>query len=195
MPFNAKMRKARERKKLTQKELGFRSGIGSASICAYENLRAWPDGNKARAICDVLGRTDVDEIFPIWMSEFLKPRKTDFNIYINVDRVALEAPELLELPDSIEVNKKTMEESVEKNVDNNLLRKDLSKVMETLNDRERKILELRFGLVDNNPHTLEQVGRKFGVNRERIRQVEAKALRKLRHPSRANSIRKHIADD
>jgi len=64
----------------------------------------------------------------------------------------------------------------------NLFRKQLDGVLLELSERERKILELRYGLVDGIPSTLEDVGRKYNVTRERIRQIEAKALRKLRHP-------------
>ena len=70
-----------------------------------------------------------------------------------------------------------------------LLREQLFDVMDTLTPREKKVLELRFGLTDGRPRTLEEVGREFGVTRERIRQIEAKALRKLRHPSRSKKLR------
>lgn len=73
-----------------------------------------------------------------------------------------------------------------------LLKGQIATVLDTLNDRERKVLELRFGLVDNKPRTLEQVGKEFGVTRERIRQIEAKALRKLRHPSRSQKLRDYL---
>ena len=66
-----------------------------------------------------------------------------------------------------------------------LLKDELYAVMKDLTDREEKVLRLRYGLDDNRPRTLEEVGREFGVTRERIRQIEAKAIRKLRHPSRA----------
>ncbi len=71
----------------------------------------------------------------------------------------------------------------------NSLREKLSGVLNTLNERERAVIEQRFGLKDGNPRTLEEVGRQFNVTRERIRQIEAKALRKLRHPTRIGCIK------
>ena len=70
-----------------------------------------------------------------------------------------------------------------------MLREQLNEVLGTLNERERKVLELRFGLTDGTPRTLEEVGKEFAVTRERIRQIEAKALRKLKHPSRSNKLK------
>ena len=70
-----------------------------------------------------------------------------------------------------------------------LLREQVEDVLSTLSDRERRVLELRFGLIDGRSRTLEEVGRDFGVTRERIRQIEAKALRKLRHPTRSRKLR------
>lgn len=70
-----------------------------------------------------------------------------------------------------------------------LLREQLMEVLNGLTDRERKVLELRFGLMDGRSRTLEEVGKHFGVTRERIRQIEAKALRKLRHPSRSKKLK------
>ncbi|MEG2931703.1 MAG: sigma-70 family RNA polymerase sigma factor, partial [Ruthenibacterium sp.] len=65
----------------------------------------------------------------------------------------------------------------------------LSGVLKSLTPREEKVLRLRFGLEDGRPRTLEEVGKEFNVTRERIRQIEAKALRKLRHPSRSKKLR------
>ena len=65
----------------------------------------------------------------------------------------------------------------------------LEGILNTLNERERKVLALRFGLVDGTPRTLEEVGKDFDVTRERIRQIEAKALRKLKHPSRSQKLK------
>ena len=75
-----------------------------------------------------------------------------------------------------------------------LLREQLEKVMDTLSEREQKVLALRFGLEDGKPHTLEEVGREFQVTRERIRQIEPKALRKLRHPTRSRKLRDFLEE-
>jgi RNA polymerase primary sigma factor len=75
-----------------------------------------------------------------------------------------------------------------------LLKEQVEQVLHSLSDRERRVLEERFGLKDGRPKTLEEVGRMFAVTRERIRQIEAKALRKLRHPSRGNKLRDYLGD-
>ena len=62
-------------------------------------------------------------------------------------------------------------------------------MLDTLAERERKVIELRFGLADGHPRTLEEVGKEFGVTRERIRQIESKTLAKLRHPSRSSKLK------
>ncbi|OPY57748.1 MAG: RNA polymerase sigma factor SigA [Pelotomaculum sp. PtaU1.Bin035] len=73
-----------------------------------------------------------------------------------------------------------------------LLREQLNEVLKTLTDREQRVLRLRFGLDDGRARTLEEVGQKFGVTRERIRQIEAKTLRKLRHPSRSKKLKDYL---
>ena len=77
----------------------------------------------------------------------------------------------------------------------NLLKEQLMSVIETLTPREQKVIRLRYGLDDSHPRTLEEVGREFSVTRERIRQIEAKALRKLRHPSKLKKLRDDLYDD
>jgi RNA polymerase primary sigma factor len=70
-----------------------------------------------------------------------------------------------------------------------MLRESIKNALAVLSERERQVLEQRFGLVDGTDHTLEEVGAYFNVTRERIRQIEAKALRKLRHPTRSRQLR------
>ncbi|MCD7753938.1 MAG: sigma-70 family RNA polymerase sigma factor, partial [Clostridiales bacterium] len=74
-----------------------------------------------------------------------------------------------------------------------LLKEQLTEVLSTLTPREEKVLKLRFGLEDGRTRTLEEVGKQFHVTRERIRQIEAKALRKLRHPSRSKKLRDFLS--
>ena len=75
-----------------------------------------------------------------------------------------------------------------------MMQEQLSKVLEGLAERERKVIMLRFGLEDGHPHTLEEVGRQFGVTRERIRQIESKTLAKLRHPNRSARLKDYLED-
>ena len=75
-----------------------------------------------------------------------------------------------------------------------LLREQVHSALDQLTQREREVLEMRFGLTDGQAHTLEEVGKAFGVTRERIRQIEAKALRKLRHPIRSRKLRDYLGE-
>ena len=84
--------------------------------------------------------------------------------------------------------------SPEEYATNEMLKEEIFQVLETLTEREEKVIRLRFGLEDGKPRTLEEVGQMFGVTRERIRQIEAKALRKLRHPSRSRKLRDYMGD-
>ena len=85
-------------------------------------------------------------------------------------------------------------ETPESNLFRNLLRRDLDEIMAELSERERMVIKLRFGLVDDRPRTLEEVGKVYDVTRERIRQIEAKALKKLRHPSRLKKLRGYLQE-
>ena len=82
--------------------------------------------------------------------------------------------------------------TIEEMIENRELRRILDDVLDTLTEREKKVIRLRFGLEDNRQWTLEEVGRLFNVTRERIRQIESKALRKLRHPSRLHNIKSFL---
>jgi len=106
-----------------------------------------------------------------------------------------------ESPDSLEpVSSETLGDFTEdkesptpqKIATHTLLKEQLDDVLETLTYREKRVLELRFGIVGGHPHTLEEIGKEFGVTRERIRQIEAKALRKLRHPSRSKILKNYL---
>jgi len=112
---------------------------------------------------------------------------------ISMDPMSLESPVGNE--DSTEYGDFIPDESALEPVDEaskELLREQIRNVLGFLSDREREVLEMRFGLNDGKDHTLEEVGQSFGVTRERIRQIEAKALRKLRHPSRSKALRDYL---
>jgi RNA polymerase primary sigma factor len=112
---------------------------------------------------------------------------------ISKEPMSLETPVGHE--DSTELGDFIEDESVDAPVDaasKELLREQIRQVLGFLTDRERQVLEMRFGLTDGQDHTLEEVGKEFGVTRERIRQIEAKALRKLRHPSRSKALRDYL---
>ncbi|MFZ0547795.1 MAG: RNA polymerase sigma factor RpoD [Candidatus Promineifilaceae bacterium] len=118
----------------------------------------------------------------------------------NILRISQE-PTSLDLPvgsqeDATELGDFIEDDSVVEPVDaasKQLLREQVRNVLGFLSERERQVLEMRFGLMDGRDHTLEEVGREFGVTRERIRQIEAKALRKLRHPSRSKVLRDYLS--
>jgi RNA polymerase primary sigma factor len=74
-----------------------------------------------------------------------------------------------------------------------LLKEQVENALSVLSERERQVLEMRFGLLDGKDYTLEEVGKYFNVTRERIRQIEAKALRKLRHPTRSRHLRDYLS--
>ncbi len=112
---------------------------------------------------------------------------------ISMDPMSLESPVGGE--DSTEYGDFIPDEGALEPVDEaskELLREQIRDVLGFLSDREREVLEMRFGLNDGKDHTLEEVGKSFGVTRERIRQIEAKALRKLRHPSRSKALRDYL---
>jgi RNA polymerase primary sigma factor len=73
-----------------------------------------------------------------------------------------------------------------------LLKEQVDRVLDELSEREKRVIQLRFGLKDGHPRTLEEVGKEFSVTRERIRQIEAKALRKLRHPQHSRKLRDYL---
>lgn len=112
---------------------------------------------------------------------------------IGQDPVSLETPigeeEDSHLGDFIEDSNAT---SPSDSAESKMLREQLLQVLNTLTPRENEVLRKRYGLDDNRPKTLEEVGREFNVTRERIRQIEAKALRKLRHPSRTKKLKDYV---
>ena len=141
-----------------------------------------------RQLMQELGRdphpSEIAEVMGIPESRVIEIQK------IAQDPVSLETPigeeEDSHLGDFIEDSNALAPSDI---VENTMLKEHLITVLDTLTPREEKVLRLRYGLDDGRPRTLEEVGKAFNVTRERIRQIEAKALRKLRHPSRSKRLR------
>ena len=142
-----------------------------------------------RQLVQELGRDPTPEEISEKMEGTLSPERIR-----EIQRIALE-PVSLETPIGEEDDSHLGDFIEDKDAESpgeyttkSLLKDELYEIMKDLTDREERVLRLRYGLDDNRPRTLEEVGREFGVTRERIRQIEAKAIRKLRHPTRAKRL-------
>lgn len=147
----------------------------------------------ARQLLQELGREpNTDEIAE---KLGITPEKVREIMKIAQDPVSLETPigeeEDSHLGDFVEDNDSPAPSD---SASYSLLREQLCNILHTLTPREEQVIKLRFGLVDGRPRTLEEVGKQFQITRERIRQIEAKALRKLRHPSRSKTLKDYLAN-
>ncbi|MHB8571898.1 MAG: RNA polymerase sigma factor RpoD [Candidatus Dormibacteria bacterium] len=145
----------------------------------------------SRRLLQELGREPTDEEVGEEMG--ITPEKVREIIKVSQDPVSLETPigeeEDSHLGDFVEDKEATAPSDA---ASLTMLRTEVEDILDTLTPRERRVLQLRFGLVDGHQRTLEEVGKRFGVTRERIRQIEAKALRKLRHPSRSKKLKDYL---
>jgi RNA polymerase sigma factor (sigma-70 family) len=180
--FHGSLREKRLERGLTQKQIAKELGIGHVTYSHIETLRHFPTEYHMEKLCKYFGMTK-EELFPEWAKVVFVEDRKEVVKEIEIDKVMLNSPEVLRLmaPDS-------PEDDFEKEN----LKQVLMGTLETLNAREKKVLELRFGLKDGKTRMLEEVARDFGVTRERIRQIEDKALRKLRHPSRSKNLKDFI---
>ena len=148
-----------------------------------------------RQLVQELGREPSAEEISEKLGGTLSPEKVREIQKIALDPVSLETPigeeDDSHLGDFIE-DKEAL--SPDEYATRQLLKDEIESVLQLLTDRERKVLQLRFGLIDGRTRTLEEVGKEFNVTRERIRQIEAKALRKLRHPSRSKQLKDYLED-
>ena len=143
----------------------------------------------SRQLTQELGREPSAEEIAERMEGDITPERVRQIQRINLEPVSLETPigeeDDSHLGDFIE-DKEVI--TPNEYASNELLKNELQEILKELTPREAKVLQLRYGLDNNRPHTLEEVGKEFNVTRERIRQIEAKALRKLRHPSRSKKL-------
>jgi RNA polymerase primary sigma factor len=148
----------------------------------------------SRQLLQELGREPTAEEIAVEMG--LTPEKVREVIKISQEPISLETPigeeEDSHLGDFIEDQEAVAPAEAASVM---LLKEKMADVLKNLTERERKVLELRFGLQDGHQRTLEEVGQEFGVTRERIRQIEAKALRKLRHPSRGKALKDYWSSE
>jgi RNA polymerase primary sigma factor len=146
---------------------------------------------ESRKLLQELGREPTSEEIALKMD--IAPEKVREIIKVSQEPVSLETPigeeEDSHLGDFIEDAAAMAPQDA---ASHQLLKEQVEDVLGSLTHRERKVLQLRFGLEDGRARTLEEVGREFGVTRERIRQIEAKALRKLRHPSRSRKLKDYL---
>ncbi len=144
----------------------------------------------SRMLMQELGREPAPEEVAAEMG--IEPEKVREIIKVSQQPTSLEAPVGEEKDSTLGDFIPDEEIRPEDQASVELLKLHLSEVLDTINDREKKVLKLRFGLDDGRQRTLEEVGREFGVTRERIRQIEAKALRKLRHPTRSKKLKDYL---
>jgi len=141
----------------------------------------------SRRLFQELGREPDDEEIAEEMG--LTPEKVREVLRISREPLSLSSPigdeEDAQLGDFVEDKQATAPSEA---ASLTMLRTEVENVLDSLTPRERRVLQLRFGLIDAREQTLEEVGKRFGVTRERIRQIEARALRKLRHPSRSKRL-------
>jgi RNA polymerase primary sigma factor len=144
-----------------------------------------------RRLLQELGREPSDEEVAEEMG--ITPDKVREIVKVSQDPVSLETPigeeEDSHLGDFVEDTQAIAPSDA---ASLTMLHNEVEDILDTLTPRERRVLQLRFGLIDGHQRTLEEVGKRFGVTRERIRQIEAKALRKLRHPSRSKKLRDYL---
>lgn len=172
--FNNEVRKRRIEKGLTQKELSIMCGMSEQSIGRIESFDKYPTREEGEKIAENLD-SYVEILFPTWV-EIFKQKKSSF---VTEHLVTEKLLENYKTPALLVDGMNEFEDKLNKN----FIKENIDKAMETLSSRERKVIELRFGFKDGVARTCDEVGEMFGVTRERIRQIEMKACRKMRHPS------------
>lgn len=176
--FNHELRSRREKMGLSQYQLEDACNLTRGTISQIETFKEYPSFEKLETIAEYLNTT-INILFPEWLRE-QRLKKSSYSHVVMVEKISLETPEvnLLEAPDDIA---NLAEQSI--------MRDEIEKALEGLTFREQKIIKMRFGLEDGKTHSLGEVGQEFAATRERIRQIEAKTMHKLREYNRKNDNR------
>ena len=186
---NASLVNARESLGLKPQQVAEKIGISYGSYLNYEAMRNYPSLEVQKKICKFYRRKGVflveEDVFPEELRQ-VKPQKK-YVAERTIPRVQLLSLSYIDrqaLP--------TIEPDAETSIEKLQLEEQIGLALSSLTSREAEILRMRFGLVDYEPHTLEQVGERYYLEGERIRQIEGKALRKLRHPSLGKKLRDFV---
>lgn len=182
-PFGAVLSRFRRQYGLTQERLEKLVGIPNSLISQYETGFRFPSVARVMQLGQVLKKGE-EAIYSGWVEEYNRRASQPIVSDSEVQMSCVE-PSVLE---------QVIDESVNpfENAAGQLLKKDMDDVLRTLTQRERRVLQLLFGFDDGRQCFLEETGEIFGVSPERIRQIKARALRKLRHPSRAKKLRDYF---
>lgn len=182
---NADLVKARERLGLNIKQAAERIGIHYISLGKFENLKGYPSQETQKKICGFYRQKGAlmskENVFPEWL-RYVQPKKLIAEKEIPKDKIiSLSYIDRKLLP--------VYDNHIREELDKRII---LEKLLNTLTEREIKILTLRFGLNGENPLSLKEVEEKFGVTRERIRQIESQTLKKLRYRAESEGLREFI---
>lgn len=183
---NARLVDARKRHGITGEKMSLLVGLSRSRLRDIENLRVIPTEEEVVKIACILEKP-IDYLFP---EELMSAVRVGV---FSRRKVELDTPEVISLTEAQRLRltydgETTLIDEVSKT----LLHEQIEAVLDTLTPREKRVLELRFGLEDRQRRTLEEVGKEFNVTRDRIRQIELKALRKLRHPSRSRYLKDYL---
>jgi len=183
---NTRLVDVRKAKGVTQLEMSKTIGMSCQKLSQIETLKIFPTDEDVAKVATYLGET-IDYLFPPLLMKAIEE-----GVFIRRD-AQLAGPEIISLTEAARLRLTyDGEGEMIDEVDRHLLTEQIPIILETLTPRERQMIELRFGFEDGVSRTLEQVGQRFNVTRERIRQIEAKALRKLRHPSRSRKLKDYL---
>ena len=177
VPFNYRLREARERLGWSRKQLATSSGVNNGSIGAYEALKTWPPPAIQAKIADVL-QDAAEYLFPPEVGVALKGHSVrTLTSVLPFESLSLDAETFPELVGGDPAEESTSE-----------LRDSVQGLVASLRSRERDVLTRRYGLNGDSPMTLAAIADEDGVTPERIRQIETKALRMMRHPMRSRHL-------